>query len=431
MAKADLRLKPSRAAKVGQTIASLDIGSSKITCLIGRYDPESRAGFSFLGGGRQQARGFKDGSVTDMEALERSVRLAVEDAERQADERIDSVTLGVTGSRVTCEFVGALNDLGGREVTLKDLKKLHSQALGKVDTKQREILTAHPVIYRLDEQEGISDPIGMIGQKFSVLLSVVTAPQSLVRNLVECVGRAHLNIERLIPSALASGAGTLIDDEIENGAICIDMGSGVTTACAFVNGVPAWLGVVPAGGANVTGDLAQGIGTTFAAAERMKTIYGHADLSGTGMSERVEVARLGDDGRLTACHMTRGELAGLIAPRIEETFEYAARIIGKSELVKIMPRRTVLTGGGSLMPGVRDVASRVLGQPVRLGKPVDVEALGETHASPVFSTAAGLLSYESRGFTDVSTSAPSSLQGSSAAKTGTVNRFFRWLTENF
>ena len=135
--------------------------------------------------------------------------------------------------------------------------------------------------------------------------------------------------------------------------------------------MPAWLGVVPAGGAKVTGDLAQGIGTTFAAAERMKTIYGHADTTGTGLTEKVEVARLGDDGRLAAHHMTRGELTGLIAPRIEETFEYAAKLIGKSELAKIMPRRTVLTGGGSLLPGVRDVASRVLGQPVRLGKPVD------------------------------------------------------------
>ncbi|MAN74515.1 MAG: cell division protein FtsA [Henriciella sp.] len=431
MAKADLRLKPSRAARIGQTVASLDIGSSKITCLIGRYDPQARAGFSFLGGGRQQSRGFKDGSITDMEALERSIRLAVEDAERQAGERIDSVVLGVTGARVTCEFVGALNDLGGREVTSKDLKKLHAQALGKIDARQREILTAHPVLYRLDEQDGITDPIGMIGQKLSVLLSVISAPQSLVRNLVECVGRAHLNVDRLIPSALASGAGTLIDDEVENGAICIDMGSGVTTACAFVNGVPAWLGVVPAGGAKVTGDLAQGIGTTFAAAERMKTIYGNADLASASLSEKVEVARLGDDGRLCASHMTRGELAAFIAPRIDETFEYAAGLIAKSELKRIMPRRTVLTGGGSLMPGVRDVASRVLGQPVRLGKPVDADVLGETHASPVFSTAAGLLSYESRGFIDVSRAGGSSGQGESSGKTGLVNKLFRWLNENF
>lgn len=431
MAKADARLKPAKAQKAGQIIASLDIGTSKITCLIGRYDPAVRSGFSFLGGGRQQSRGFKDGSITDMEALERSVRLAVEDAEREAGERIDSVILGVTGAQVICEFAGALNDIGGREVTPRDLKKLHAQAMGKIDPKQREILCAHAVLYRLDEQDGIRDPMGMIGQKLSVLLSVVSAPQSLVRNLVECVGRAHLNVDRIVPSALASGIGTLIEDEIDNGAICIDMGSGVTSACAFVNGVPAWLGVVPAGGAKVTADLAQGIGTTFAAAERMKTIYGHADLATGNLSERVEVARLGDDGRLSAAHMTRGELAAFISPRIDETFEYAARLISSSELARVMPRRTVLTGGGSLLPGVRDVASRILRQPVRLGRPVDAEVLGESHASPVFSTAAGLLSYEVRGFADVSKSGGAALDKGAPGKAGTVNKLFRWLSENF
>jgi cell division protein FtsA len=431
MAKADARIKPTKAAKVGQTIASLDIGSSKITCLIGRFDPAAKTGFSFLGGGRQQSRGFKDGSLTDIEALERSVRLAVEDAERQAGERIDSVILGVTGSQVICEFAGAMHDIGGREVTARDLKKLHSQALGKIDVRQREILTAHPVLYRLDEQEGIRDPNGMIGQKLSVLLSVVSAPQSLVRNLVECIGRAHLNVDRIIPSALASGVGTLIDDEIENGAVCIDMGAGVTSACAFVNGAPAWVGIVPAGGSKVTGDLAQGIGTTIAAAERMKTIYGHADNTGVGMSERVEVARLGDDGRLSAGHMTRGELAAFIAPRIDETFEYASRLIAKCELSNLMSRRIVLTGGGSLLPGVREVASRVLETPVRLGKPVDADVLGESHASPVFSTASGLLSYEMRGFVDVSRSGNVPVQTGTPEKRGTVNRLFRWLSENF
>ena len=216
MARADARLKPAKAARIGQAIASLDIGSSKITCLIGRYDPSSRAGYTFLGGGRQQSRGFNGGSIKDMEALERSIRLAVEDAERQAGERIEQVVLGITGPKVSCDFVAALIDIGGREVTRKDLKKLHSVALGKISPKQREILSAHPVVYQLDDQEGIKDPAGMIGEKLRVLISVISAPKSLVRNLVECVGRAHLHVSRIIPSAIASGAGSLIDDEIEN-----------------------------------------------------------------------------------------------------------------------------------------------------------------------------------------------------------------------
>ncbi|MEE2877716.1 MAG: cell division protein FtsA, partial [Pseudomonadota bacterium] len=169
MARADARLKPAKAARIGQAIASLDIGSSKITCLIGRYDPASRAGFTFLGGGRQQSRGFTGGSIKDMEALERSIRLAVEDAEREAGERIEQVVLGITGPKVTCEFVAASMDVGGREITRKDLKKVHANALNKINPKEREILSAHPVLYKLDDQEGIKDPTGMIGGKLSVL----------------------------------------------------------------------------------------------------------------------------------------------------------------------------------------------------------------------------------------------------------------------
>ena len=431
MANVESKLRPAKAARIGQAIASLDIGSSKITCLIGRYDPGSRAGFAFLGGGRQQSRGFNGGSIKDMDALERSIRLAVEDAEREAGERIERVVLGVTGPRVGCEFVAAIVDIGGREVSDRDIKRLHATALSKINPKQREILSAHPVVYKLDDQDGIKDPTGMIGQKLSVLLSVISAPVSLVRNLVECVGRAHLQVDRIIPSAIASGAGALIDDEIENGALCIDMGSGVTAACAFINGAPAWLGLVPAGGASVTGDIAQGIGTTFAAAERMKTVHGTADMNSAGLAERIEVARLGDDGRLNGGKMARGDLAAIIAPRIEETFEYAAKMLAESELKKIMPRRTVLTGGGSLLPGVREIASKALNQPVRLGKPVEADILGETHANPVFSTAAGLLSYEFRGFADVARAGSASKSGGGSSRNGLFAKVLRWLSENF
>jgi len=188
---------------------------------------------------------------------------------------------------------------------------------------------------------------------------------------------------------------------------------------------------VPAGGASVTGDIAQGIGTTFAAAERMKTVHGTADLNSAGLAERIEIARLGDDGRLNGCKMARGELAAIIAPRIEETFEYAAKMLASSEVKKIMPRRTVLTGGGSLLPGVREIAARQLNQPVRLGKPVEADILGESHANPVFSTAAGLLSYEFRGFMDVARAGSASEAGGVPGKGGLLNRIIRWLSENF
>ena len=431
MATNEQRVKPRQIGKAGTVIASLDIGCSKIACLIGRVDPGSRAGFAFMGGGRQQSRGFNGGAITDIEALERSVRLAVEDAEREAGERIERVILGITGPKVHSQLAEAQIELGQREITSRDVQKVWAQALGKTVPKDHELLGAYPVMYGVDDTDDIRDPVGMLGERVRVLLNVVTAPKTLVTNLKECVQRAHLQVERIVPSALASGSGSLIEDEIDNGAICIDFGGGVTSVSVFMNGAPAWLDLVKVGGSLVTGDIAQGIGTTFAAAERLKTVYGTADLEGPGMAERIEAPRLGDDGRLSAGRMTRGELASIIAPRIEELFEMVQAHMTASPLRPILPRRTVLTGGASQLPGVRDMAAKVLKQPVRLGRPIDADVLGENYGNPAFSTAAGLISYELKGFADASRAGAASVIAGRTSERGVIGKVLNWIRENF
>ncbi|KCZ90650.1 cell division protein FtsA [Hyphomonas johnsonii] len=413
------------------TVATLDIGCSKITCLIGRNDGSGPRRFQILGGGRQQSRGFTGGAISDMEGLERSIRLAVEDAEREAGEQISEVILGITGPRLECTLVTAAIDIGGHEITHKDVKRLQALALSKVPTKGADILAAWPVAYRVDQQEGVRQPAGMFADRAGILLSVVTAPRPMVKNLVECVGRAHLGVSALVPSSIASGAGTLIDDEIENGAICIDMGAGVTAVSVYLNGSPAWLGLVPAGGTHVTADIAQGIGTTFAAAERLKTVYGTANLEGPGLAERIEAPRLGDDGRLQGMKMEKGAIADIIAPRIEEIFEYVQKSLNASGVRSVLPRRVVLTGGASQLSGVRDVAARVLNAPVRLGRPTIAEFLGETLGTPAFSTASGLLLYGELGFVDVARSGVALKEYGTETGSGVVNKAFHWLKENF
>ncbi|MDJ0920130.1 MAG: cell division protein FtsA [Henriciella sp.] len=431
MSTSEKRLKPKQIGKAGTVIASLDIGCSKIACLIGRVDPGSRAGFAFMGGGRQQSRGFNGGSITNMDALERSVRLAVEDAEREAGERIEKIILGITGPKVESRLAEAQIDLGQREISSRDVQKVWAQALGKSVAKEQKLLGAYPVMYGVDDQDDIRDPIGMIGNTVRVLLNVVTAPRSLVDNLTECLSRAHLEVEQIVPSALASGSGSLIDDEVENGAICVDFGGGVTSVSVFLNGAPAWLDLVKLGGANVTGDIAQGIGTTFAAAERLKTVYGTADLEGPGLAERIEAPRLGDDGRLCASRMARGDLASMIVPRVEEVFEIVKAKLIASELRPILPRRTVLTGGASQLPGARDLAAKVLNQPVRLGRPIDADVLGENYGNPAFSTAAGLISYELKGFADASRAGAASALAGGTIRRGMIARVLTWIRENF
>jgi cell division protein FtsA len=401
-----------------------------------RPDTDNPRRMAILGGGRQQTRGFSGGNITDMEGLERSIRLAVEDAEREAGEPITEVILGITGPKLTSRLVSATIDIGERAITAKDVRRLHGQVLARAaqsqSSRQDEILSAWPVVYTIDRAAGrVRQPVGMIAGSLSVKMSIVSAPRAIVKNLVECVGRAHLGVRQLVPSAIASGAGTLIEDEIENGAVCIDLGSGVTAVSVYLHGSPAWLGLVPAGGTHVTADIAQGIGTTFAAAERLKNVYGTADLDGPGLAERIEAPRLGDDGRLHASRIERAEIARIIAPRIEEIFELTQAALARSDVKSVLPQRVVLTGGASQLPGVREVAARVLGAPIRLGRPVLAETLGEQLATPAFSTASGLLLYPELGFTDAARAGVSSLEAEAGGGRGWMNTVLYWLKENF
>lgn len=415
----------------GELFAALDIGCSKIACVIARADSRQPGGFAVAAGGRQQSRGFSGGTITDMDGLERCVRLAVEDAETRAGARISQVALAVTGPRVTSRLLTARHDQKGREITARDIRKSFSDALSGAVTDDRAVLSAWPVGFRVDGEGSVRDPSGMAADAFEVHVNLVTAPRVLVRNLTECVSRSHLKVERMIPSSVASGLATLIDDELDNGAICIDMGAGVSALAAFLNGGPAWTDLVPAGGALVTADLAQGLGTTFAAAEKLKAVHGHADHTAPGLRETVDCPIVGDDGRLHGSRVARARLAEIIAPRIEETFELIARRIAASTLYRAMPRRAVLTGGASQLEGVRDVAARTLNMPVRLARPNAGAFLGEDLDIPGFSTAAGLLQSDRLGSSDVAWAGAARMNTGEFASDSVVNRTWHWLKENF
>ncbi len=415
----------------GDVVAALDIGSSKISCLIGRINSGSAAGVSLAGAGRQQSRGFRAGTITDMDALERAVRLAVEDAERQSGIQVQEVRLGITGPKLRAGLVTAHTETGGREVSLRDIRRLQASALARGEEKGREILGAWPVAYRVDDTEGVQEPVGMLADRLGLLMCLVTAPAGLVRNLVECVGRAHLKVVAAVPSAIASGFGTLIEDERDNGAICIDMGAGVTAMAVFMHGAPAWLDLIPAGGTLVTADLAQGLGSTFAAAERVKTVHGQANAGAPGLAERIDCPCLGDDGRLTVLRRPRADLVRIIAPRIEETLELVKARLDGSDLRTVLPRRVVLTGGASQLPGVKEVAAQMFGLPVRLGRPLHADIFGESLATPAFSTAAGLLTYGMIGRRDVMQSGLLQTGRSALDARQVLGRTMDWLRENF
>jgi len=419
-----------RATARGTIMAALDIGSSKVTCMISRRGDATDGEPRVAGAGAQGTKGVRSGAVVDLDNLERSIRLAVEQAERAADVRITDVVLGVSGPDLRSDVVRARLPMGGREITPQHIRDARFAALESFQSQGREILHSAPLGFTVDTTGGIKDPRGMYAESLTASFLVVSAPTAGLRNIVQCVSRAHLQPTAILAAPFASGLACLVEDEAEQGAMVIDFGAGVTSAAAFCDGGLVHVETLPMGGSRATSDLAQGLGTTFAAAERMKTMYGAVGLSEVGALDMVEAPRLGPDGRLEAHQCSKADIAQVLRPRIEEILELMdGRLSKASASGRPLPRRIVLTGGSSQLPCLQELAEDVFRAPVRLAKPANVKGLGETYSSPAFAAAAGLLRWELMGGPD-----PSRGSGDRAAMdhgTGLMKRVFGWVQENF
>jgi len=418
-----------RAAGRGPVMAALDIGSSKVTCLIARRADATNGEPRVAGAGMQATKGMRAGAVVDLDNLERSIRLAVEQAERAADLRITDVALGVSGPDLRSDVVRARLPLGGREVKAEHVRDVRIAALEGFQPQGREVLHSAALGFTVDGTSGIRDPRGMFAEALTASFLVVSAPTAGLRNIVQCVSRAHLNVTAILASPYAAGLACLVEDEAEQGAMVIDFGAGVTSAAAFCDGELIHVETLPMGGMRATSDLAQGLGTTFAAAERMKVQHGAVGLTEVDALDMVEAPRLGPDGRLEAHQCSRADIAQVLRPRIEEILELMdGRLSKASATGRPLPRRIVLTGGSSQLACLKELAEDVFRAPVRLAKPANVKGLGETYSSPAFAAAAGLLRWDLMGGPDArgGSDRTASDQGGSL-----VRQVFGWVQKNF
>jgi cell division protein FtsA len=419
-----------RAQGRGTVMAALDIGSSKITCMIARRADATNGEPRVAGAGAQATKGVRAGAVVDLDGLERSIRLAVEQAERAADLRITDVVLGVAGPDLRSDIVRAKLPMGGREVTAQHVRDVRVAALEGFQPQGREVLHSAALGFSVDGTAGIKDPRGMFAETLTASFLVVSAPTAGLRNIVQCVSRSHLNVSAILAAPFAAGLACLVEDEAEQGAMVIDFGAGVTSAAAFWDGGLLHVETLPMGGARATSDLAQGLGTTFAAAEWMKVQHGAVGFSDAGALEMIEAPRLGQDGRLEAHQCSRAEIAQILRPRIEEIMELMdGRLSKASASGRPLPRRIVLTGGSSQLACLKELAEDVFRAPVRLAKPANVKGLGETYSSPAFAAAAGLLRWELMGGPDAMRANGDRIasdQGGSLAK-----QVFGWVQKNF
>jgi cell division protein FtsA len=372
-------------------ITALDIGSSKVCCLVAKITEKDK--LKVIGVSQHASQGIKSGTIIDMEYVEKAISQTITAAEQVSHERIQDVVVNVSAGYPSSKMIESDIILGGKEIDDYDLSRVLEYGRSVPDSADRTLIHSIPVSYSIDGSYGIRDPRGMFGGKLSANIHMVTSSVSAMRNLANCIARCHLDIASAVVSPYASGLSCLLKDEKDLGVTLIDMGAGTTTIAVFFEDTLVYTDSIPVGGQHVTYDIARGLGTPFVQAERLKNLYGHALASTLDNSEMIDVPQVGNDQYTQIGPISRSVLVGIIQPRLEEIFELIKGRLEASGFDKITGRHVVLTGGASQLPGMRDLAALLLNKQVRMGRPSRLSGLQDPYTGPGFSTAIGMLIY--------------------------------------
>ena len=423
--RAGLSVQPAargRFRRASGTLAALDIGSTKVTCMIGRV--ESDGHLRVLSVGHHRSRGIRAGSVVDLEEAEASIRAAVAQAEELADTQVREVVANLSCGRPGSHQLDVQLQLGGNAADSNALRRIVIEGRARAYAEGREIIHAIPLAYAVDGTPGVKDPRGMVCSTLSARLHIVDADVGTLRNLAACLARCDLDIEALVAASFAAGLAALVEDERELGVTVVDMGGGTTSLAVFAEGQLQHTDVIPIGGQHVTNDIARGLSTTIAHAERMKTLHGSTHASPEDDRELLPVPLVGEDDHAIA-KVPRSMLVGIIRPRLEETFELVRARLDDAGLGRAAGRRVVLTGGASQLIGVRELAAQILDKQVRHGRPPSPRGLPDSASGPAFAVPVGLLVWAATEGQIARDLAPSGHE----APPGLLRRFATWLRE--
>ncbi|MBN1211819.1 MAG: cell division protein FtsA [candidate division Zixibacteria bacterium] len=401
-------------------ITALDIGTTKISAVVAEMDEQG--GIFIVGHGRAPAEGLRRGVVVNMDKTVKSIRKALDDAQLVSGMEIDSVTVGIAG-----EHIRSINSHGvvavGRsdnEITAADVERAVEAAKTVAIPVDREIIHVIPQAFSVDDQSGIKDPVGMTGVRLEVEAHIVTASVTSAKNIFRALERCHLAVDHMVLEALALSHTLLTENEMEIGAVTVDIGGDITNIAVFHDGAIRYTAAVPLGGKNVTNDIAIGLRTSVDQAEQLKMNYGSALASMVDPEEMIAVQGLaGRPGR----EISRNVLASIIEPRMEEILSLVMREVRKELHGDLLTAGLVLTGGGSLLPGCLELVEQMVEIPVRLGQITGVEHSPEELNNVRHAVARGLLVY---GFTH---------EPMGGTKSGGLSRLLKrienWITRQF
>lgn len=430
-ADSDRREASGLKAAIGRapTVAAVDLGASKVACFIMKPEgvrPMDRT-LTAAGVGYVQSRGVRAGVVVDVDEAATSIAQAVERAETLAGVQVTGVTVATAGGRLASQRLAASVSLGARPIADADLSRAISAAMAGVRLPGRRVIHVRPIAWSVDAQKGVRDPRSMFGRQLGLQLLIVSIDEQVFQTLSHCVERAHLEFNGVVAAPFASALAALEPDEMDLGSILIDMGGGSTSVAVYSGGSLVHVDSLAVGGAHVTQDVARGLSTSVAGAERIKTLHGSAIASSNEDREMIEAPPRGDDPGAGPVIAPRSLLKGIIAPRVEETLELLRERL-KAANPPIEPDAgLVLTGGASQLAGVREVAVRVFDRPVRLGRPRRIPHLADAASGPAFCAAAGILHRAAFGPREA---APTKAPAARSHGAGPVSRAAAWLREN-
>jgi cell division protein FtsA len=371
-----------------EIIVGIDVGTTKVCTLVGRVDDDKS--IRILGVGIEPSEGIKKGIIVDLAAASQAITRSVKKAESTSGMEITSALVSIAGEHVASVNSRGVAAVNGNVIEAYDIEHAIEQAGAVAIPHDREIIHVIQRGFSVDGQDGIRNPKGMHGYRLEVESHIITASAATVDNLRQCVGVAGVEIQQFVLNPLASAEVVLTEQERQMGVAVCDIGGGTTDLAIYVDDNVWHTMVLAVGGNHVTQDIAHGLSLSFAQAEDIKKQRGHAVRAEVGAEEYFSIRPFGEDRPV---QINRKELAHIIEARVEEIFSLTLQEIKRSGYDGLLPAGLVLTGGASALPGMKRIASDVLGMPVRIAQPENLSGLVDRLKSPAYSTSVGLLQW--------------------------------------
>ncbi len=374
----------------GEIIVGLDIGTTKICAVVAEARPD---GVEIIGMGTHPSEGLRKGVVINIEHTVNSIKEAVEEAETMAGCEIGSVYAGIAGGHIKGFNSHGVIALKDKEVTQKDIDRVIEAASAVAIPMDREVIHTLVQEFIVDDQDGIMDPLGMSGVRLEAKVHIVTGAVTSAQNIIKCANRAGLDVCDIVLESIASSEAVLNREERNLGVALLDFGGGTTDMAVFSKGSIKHTSVLALGGDNLTYDIAVGLRTPKAEAEKIKMKYGCALCSLIGKDETIEVPAVGERPPRVLSRQILGEI---LEPRVEEIFSLIHGDLVRSGYDEKISSGVVITGGSAELPGVPEIAEQIFNAPARLGYPKGINGLVEIVNKPMYATAVGLVLYGAR-----------------------------------